>query len=270
MSTLPIFIEASQLASELDNPQLQLIDMSAPELYNEGHIPGAIHLDYSTIITQQPPVMGLLPDAQQLQQLFSLIGLRNDAQVVIYDAEGSGKSARLLWTLAACGFNNASILNGGRHAWLAADLPMTQASDQFPHSDFKVTPSPEVVADKAYVLQHLDDPRVMILDARSPAEFDGSDLRAANGGHIPGAHNLDWTLTFDPQDNFRIKSIAVLEALLAERHFSHDVEIIVHCQTHHRSALMYAILKLLGYPKVRGYPGSWSEWGNSDDVPVER
>ncbi len=266
---LPVFIEVDQLATLLSSTELQIIDMSALELYETGHIPGATHLEYSTIIQQHPPIMGLLPEYDELQTLFSHIGLRNDAHIVVYDADGSGKSARLFWTLAACGFDQVSILNGGRHAWHAENQPMTQETTIFSASNFTVIPTPEVIADKQYILDHLDDPRVMVLDARSPAEFNGSDLRAARGGHIPGAHNLDWTLTFNPQDNFRIKSAAILESLLAERHASHDKEIIVHCQSHHRSALLFAVLKSLGYSKVRGYHGSWSEWGNCEATPIE-
>ncbi len=264
-----VFVEANLLASQLDNPQLQIIDMSAPELYSESHIAGAIHLDYAQIIRQQPPILGLLPDFKPLQTLFSTIGLRNDAHIVAYDAEGSGKAARLLWTLAACGFKNVSILNGGRGAWQAAGYPMESACNPWPRSHFKLTPTPEVIADKAYILAHLDDPKITLLDARSPAEYCGDDLRAARGGHIPGAKNLDWSLTFNSQHDLRLKSTTVLEALMAERRIYRENEIIVHCQSHHRSALMYAILKFLGYPRVRGYHGSWSEWGNDNDTPIE-
>lgn len=266
---LPVFIEAGELAKSLDNSQLQIIDMSALSYYDESHIPGAIHLEYAEIITQQPPISGGLPDIEQLNTLFSTIGLRNDAHIIAYDAEGSGKSARLLWTLAAGGFDNVSILNGGRHAWLAGGYPLSSEATHWPENHFQLTTNPEVIADKAYILSHLNDPETVILDARSPAEYNGIDLRAARGGHIPGARNLDWTLTFDPQDNLRLKPIVEIDALLAERHIHRDQEIIVHCQSHHRSALIYAILKFLGYPKVRGYHGSWSEWGNCADTPIE-
>ncbi|MCF6219337.1 MAG: sulfurtransferase [Gammaproteobacteria bacterium] len=263
------FVEADALASQLNNPRLQTIDMSAPERYSESHIAGAAHLDYTQIIRQQPPILGLLPNFKQLQTLFSNIGLRNDAHIVVYDAEGSGKAARLLWTLAACGFNNISILNGGRSAWQAGNYPMESACNPWPASHFKLTPNPEVIADKAYILSHLNDPKITLLDARSPAEYCGDDLRAARGGHIPGAKNLDWSLTFNSQHDLRLKSATVLEALMTERRIYRENEIIVHCQSHHRSALMYAILKFLGYPRVRGYHGSWSEWGNCNDTPIE-
>ncbi len=264
-----VFVEADRLACQLNNPQLQIIDMSAPELYSESHLPGAIHLEYAEIITQQPPTLGLLPDFEQLQTLFSKIGLRNDAHIITYDAEGSGKAARLLWTLAACGFDNVSILNGGRSAWQAGGYPMESERNLWPASHFKVIPNPEVIADKAYILSHLDEPKITLLDARSPAEYCGDDLRAARGGHIPGAINMDWSLTFNSQHDLHLKPTTALKALMAERQINRENEIIVHCQSHHRSALMYAILKFLGYPKVRGYHGSWSEWGNCSDTPIE-
>lgn len=265
----PIFIEAAELASQLNNSKLQVIDMSAAELCSEGHIPGAIHLEYSEIIAQHPTILGLLPEYSHLQSLFSKIGLRNDRHLVVYDTEGSGKSARLLWTLACCGFENVSILNGGRNAWIAGNYPLNSNTEAWPASHFTVTPSPEVIADKAYILNHLETPSVQVLDARSHSEFYGIDRRAARGGHIPNAKNLDWTLTFDNEDNLRLKPKAIIEALLAERQINPSQEIIVHCQSHHRSALMYAILKSLGYTKVRGYHGSWSEWGNCTETPIE-
>ena len=267
---LPIFVDVETLAEQLNNQQLQIIDMCTLESYNEGHIPGACHLDYAQIVTQRPPISGLLPDYEYLGALFSQLGLHHNTHLVAYDSEGSGKAARLLWTLAACGFNNVSILNGGRHAWLAAKFPLSQEKPQSPSSKFTPTATPAVIADKSYILAHLDDPDVMILDARTAEEYDGTDLRAQRGGHIPGARNLDWSLTFDKQDLLRLKPTAVIEALLTKHGFSTQKEIIVHCQTHHRSALIYAILKSLGYPRVRGYHGSWSEWGNCIDTPIEK
>jgi len=266
----PIFVDAEQLAGQLNNQRLQIIDMCTLESYNEGHIPGALHLDYADIVAQRPPISGLLADYKHLEELFSQLGLRNNAHIIAYDSEGSGKAARLFWTLAACGINNVSILNGGIHAWLAGDHPLNKEKNQLSSNPFTLTPTADVIADKSYILEHLNTPDVMVLDARSPEEYSGSDLRAKRGGHIPGAKNLDWSLTFDRQDLLRLKPTATIQALLDERGFSTKKEIIVHCQTHHRSALIYAILKSLGYPKVRGYHGSWSEWGNCLETPIEK
>ncbi len=127
----------------------------------------------------------------------------------------------------------------------------------------------DVVADKAYILAHLDDLGVVILDTRSPAEFSGIDIRAARGGHIPGAINMDWILAMDRERNLRLKSEVELRGILENLGITPDKEVITHCQTHHRSSHTYVTLKALGFPRIKGYPGSWSEWGNDLELPIE-
>ncbi len=110
---------------------------------------------------------------------------------------------------------------------------------------------------------------VVILDTRSPAEFSGIDRRAARGGHIPGAVNMDWSVALDRERNLRLKPAVELRGILDNLGITPDKEVITHCQTHHRSSHTYLMLKALGYPRTRGYPGSWSEWGNDLELPTE-
>ncbi len=119
------------------------------------------------------------------------------------------------------------------------------------------------------MLAHLDDPAVALLDARTPEEFAGVSVRALRGGHIPGARNLNWLDTVDRERNLRLKGDAELRALLDARGLDAGKEIITYCHTHHRSSHSYVMLKHLGYPRVRGYAGSWSQWGNSPETPIE-
>ncbi len=132
---------------------------------------------------------------------------------------------------------------------------------------YNATRTPHAIADKSYILSSLDDPDIVILDVRTPAEYSGLDLRAARGGHIPGAINMDWTLTMDRDRNLRLKPEDELRDMLRELGITPDMEVIAHCQTHHRSAHTYIVLKSLGYSRIRGYDGSWSEWGNDPEVP---
>ncbi len=109
----------------------------------------------------------------------------------------------------------------------------------------------------------------VLLDARSPEEYNGTKRFTARSGHIPGAVNLNWLDTMDRHRNLRLKTDAELRRMLSERGITPDKEVIVYCQTHHRSAHSYVMLKSLGYTNIKGYPGAWSEWGNSNDTPIE-
>jgi thiosulfate/3-mercaptopyruvate sulfurtransferase len=110
---------------------------------------------------------------------------------------------------------------------------------------------------------------VAIIDARSPAEYSGRDKRAERAGHIPGAVNLNWTTAMDQPRKLRLKQEEVLRQMLSDLGVTPDKEVIVYCQTHHRSSHTYIMLKALGYPNVKAYPGSWAEWGNSPETPIE-
>jgi len=267
---LPLLVEADVLQGHLDEPGLLVVDLTKTETYAQGHIPGAVFLDYAHIVRMEKPVGGLLPTAAQLEVVFSNLGLTADTHVVAYDDEGGGKAARLLWTLEAAGHHHYSLLNGGLHVWANEGHPL----DQQPHtpepSDYTVTlPAEcEAVVQRDFILNHLDDTNVALLDARSPAEFCGDKLFAVRGGHIPGAINIEWTEFMDQSHNLRIKGIAELRNMLEEKGFTPDKIVVAYCHTHHRSAHTWFVLKYLGYT-ARGYEGSWSDWGNQPDTPIE-
>ena len=269
---LPLLIEPEQLQPCLADPAILIVDLCDPARYTTtGHIPGAVHLDYADLVWAEPPAMGLLPDEAHLSEVLSRLGLTPDRQVVAYDDEGNGRAGRLLWTLAALGHERVALLNGGIHAWDAAGGSLEAGLRHPPPSAYhaRFDEPPTVVADKDYLLARLGQPDLALLDTRTPAEFAGLDQRAARGGHIPGAVNLNWTDAMDPQRQLRLQPDPVLRKLLERRGVTPDKEVIVYCQTHHRSAHTYWVLRYLGYPRVRGYPGAWSEWGNDPGLPVE-
>lgn len=269
ISRFPLVIEPDQLQTQLDEPDLLIVDLCKPDTYAKAHVPGAIHLGYAQIIAMQKPVMGLLPDADTLSRLFSSLGLKPDTHVIAYDEEGGGAAARLLWTLDAIGHDKASLLNGGLHAWLKEGHPVDDEPIQATPSHYKASIVDTPIADQQFIRKHLDDADVMLLDSRSPEEFRGERKFAAHAGRIPGAVNLDWFNVMDQDHNMRLKPEAELRALMEARGLTDDKTIVTYCQSHHRSALTYFVLKVLGYPKIKGYPGSWSDWGNSEDLPIE-
>lgn len=264
---LALIVEPADLYERLPEPGLLIVDMNPLEHYQQAHIPDAVQLDYSAIVASQPPVMGLLPPAEQLSRVFSALGLTPETQVVAYDSEGGGKAGRLIYTLHAIGHEKCSWLNGGLLAWQAAGLTVESGINPPTPSSYRAKLAATNALDKTQLLVSLG--RLKLLDTRTSGEFTGADVRAARGGHIPGAKNLDWTLAMDRANNFKLKPESELRALLAERGIHPDDEIVVYCQTHHRSAHTYTWLKALGY-KVKGYPGAWSDWGNDPATPVEK
>lgn len=266
---LPLLLEPDALASLLGSPDLLVVDLSKATTYAQYHVPGALHLEYAQIIHGRPPTPGLLPDDEQLSRAFASIGLTPATQVIAYDDEGGGKAARLLWTLDVIGHAHAALLNGGLHAWANEGHAYNHAPIAVTPSDYTVTRTNQGLADKDYVLAHLGKPDVALLDARSAAEYSGTKVFAARGGHIPGAINIEWLEAIDQRRNMRLKPADELRALFTAHGVTPDKEVITYCQTHHRSALSYLVLKSLGYPNIKGYAGSWSEWGNDPGTPVE-
>ncbi|NQD94176.1 sulfurtransferase [Pseudomonas sp. CrR25] len=270
LAELPLVIEPADLTQHLNAPELILVDLTSPARYAAGHIPGARFVDPKRTQLGQPPAPGLLPERGQLEQLFAELGHRPDAVYVVYDDEGGGWAGRFIWLLDVIGHARYHYLDGGLLAWQAENRPLSNAAPAAPVDSGALTLSLEdaPTASREYLLSRLGAADLAIWDARSPAEYRGEKAFAAKAGHIPGAVNLEWTAAMDQARNLRIRQD--LPALLASIGISPDKEVITHCQTHHRSGFTYLVAKALGYPRVKAYAGSWGEWGNHPDTPVER
>ena len=270
MTELPLIIEPEQLEAHLDDPSVVVVDLCKAKQYRKAHIPGAHFVNYPDILRIEKPMMGLLPTDVQFSALVSSLGITANTHVVAYDDEGGGCASRFIWTLHVFGHSRTSLLNGGLFSWaneghaLSAEVPSRQPSD------YRLTDTGQYRADTDYILKHLDDPQTVLLDARSLNEYTGSKRYANRGGHIPGAKRYEWTDAMDRGNNLRLRPADAIQQELDQLGVTRDKEVIVYCQTHHRSAFSYVMLRALGYDAVRGYPGSWSEWGNRDDTPVEQ
>ncbi|MAY72552.1 MAG: thiosulfate sulfurtransferase [Halomonas sp.] len=268
---LPLIAEPEELAGMLDHEDILVIDVPLKaESYAEGHVPGAIFLDHRRLLKGSGDVPNDVPDEEALSQLFSSLGLTRDTHVVAYDDEGGGWAGRLLWTLELIGHKRYSYLNGGIHAWRDEGLPQSTEDHAPEPSDYQAEVlNPEAAIDRLELEERLGSDNFAIWDARSVDEFDGNKGQNRHLGHLPGAVNMEWTDAMDRERSLRLRDYAELITELGAMGITPDMEVVTHCQTHHRSGFTWLVGKALGFERMRAYPGSWKEWGNRDDTPIE-
>lgn len=263
---LPLVANPEQISPEI-RKSLKIVDVRPQEAYSEAHIPGAVHLDAVLLGRSENLANGLLPDPAGIETLATAIGLQENDHVLAYDNGAGNAAARFIWVMHAYGFMNISWLNGGFNGWIASGGD----SNANPVDIESNTSSLQFVAGNVISVDalnaKLDEPDMTVLDVRSAAEFEGSDVRSARGGHVPGALHSEWTVVFD-EAGF-LKDDATLHELFAELGVVKEKQVVVYCQTHQRSALTYIVLKHLGYENVCAIDGAWSAWGNDENVPIE-
>ena len=262
-------LEPRELAARLGDPQLIIVDVSSPERYHAGHVPGAIHLPPAALMRGTAPAPGKLPEQAQLDALFSWLGLAPDRHVIAYDDEGGGWAGRLLWTLDVIGHDRWSYLDGGIHAWAGDGLPLETEPRQPASAPCHCQVRPGPLAELEEVLAQIGRPDSIVWDARSREEYLGLRSPSARHGHIPGAVHLDWLELMDRERALRLKPLEQLRQTLAGLGITPDKTIYTHCQSHHRSGLSYLVGRLLGLD-IRAYHGSWGEWGNRPDTPINQ
>ncbi|BBO55748.1 MULTISPECIES: sulfurtransferase [Cobetia] len=272
---LPLIVEPQQLAEMLDHPDIVIVDVPLKAESHARHVPGARLLDFKQLVGSNDDDIPGVPSPEALSGVMSALGITRDSHVVAYDDEGGGWAGRLLWTLALLGHTRYSYLNGGLHAWQGDGLPLSDtASDWSPSEYHAAYMDTSVMATREDILDRLatEDPQesVVVWDARSAEEYRGEKGQNARLGHIPGAVHFEWTEAMDRERNLRIRDYAELVTELGARGLNPEQHIVTHCQSHHRSGLTWLVGQALGFSDVRAYPGSWKEWGNRDDTPIER
>ena len=249
-------------------PGALVIDLRPAEEFAAGHIPGAVHLDLwgvSLIDTSEAPLRAFM---WMIGHLFSLRGVTPERPVVVYEQDSGMRAARAFWFLEYLGHPNVSVLDGGFKAWRRAGMPVTTDVEAPVPSTWHGTPDASRLATWQQVRDRLGRPETAIVDTRSDAEYFAEAVRAKRGGAVPGAVHLEWTNNLD--DEGRYKPAGDLRAMYAAQGVTPDREVVTYCQGGYRAAHTYLALRLLGYPNVRNYTGSWKEWGDREDLPIER
>jgi thiosulfate/3-mercaptopyruvate sulfurtransferase len=245
-----------------------LIDLRPAEQFCRGLIPGAVHLDLwgiSLIDTNDAPLRAFM---WMIGHLFSLRGASPERPIVVYEKDSGLRAARAFWFLEYLGHPDVRVLDGGVDAWMAAGLPLTTDATAPVPGSWHGTPDPVFVATWRDVRASLERAQTCILDTRSDGEYTGRTVRARRGGAIPGAVHLEWTGNLAPDGRF--KSADELRAMYESIGITRDRDVITYCQGGYRAAHSYLALRILDFPRVRPYVGSWKEWGDREDLPIEQ
>ncbi len=277
----PDSLVATQWVEEnLSNPKVRIVEVDVDSAaYETGHIPGAVGWNWKTDLETE--VVRDIADPSGVERLLSEAGVTDDTTIVLYGDNNNWFAAYALWLLEYYGIDNVKLMNGGRKKWVDEGRPLTTEAPRYPKTSFKVRAAPraEIRALRDQVLavatRRTDD--VALVDVRSPREYSGELLAPENlpqegsqrGGHIPGARNIVWSQAVNEDGTF--KSADELMQLYQSQGVTPDKEVIAYCRIGERSAHTWFVLThLLGYPKVRNYDGSWTEYGSLVGAPIER
>lgn len=256
------------LARRLDSGEaLLVLDVRAAEAFANGHIPHARHIDLwgvSLVDTDPAPLKAFM---WMIDHVLNLRGVTSDVPVVVYGDQSDVKAARVFWFLEYFGHPRVQMLDGGFAAWTRAGLPVTQHGEAPAKSEWSGTARQDRIATWREVKERIGSGDAVILDTRSDDEYYGTLVRASRGGAIPGAVHLEWTNNLDADGRYR--PAADLRAMYERAGITPDKEIVTYCQGGYRAAHSYVALRLLGYPRVRNYTGSWKEWGDREDLPID-
>ncbi|HRW03626.1 MAG TPA: sulfurtransferase [Caldilineaceae bacterium] len=273
-----VLVSTDWVAEHLEDPNVRLVESNEDILlYNTGHIPGAVKIDWHADLND--PMVRDYIDRAQFEALLRRNGIGEDTTVVFYGDKNNWWATYAFWVFQLFGFQNGKVMDGGRAKWVAEERPLTREVPSYPASNYVASERNDAPI-RAYrddVLAHIKV-NGKLVDVRSPGEYKGELLHMADypqegalrGGHIPGAKNVPWARAANPDGTFK-SADELREIYEEEQGLNANDNVIAYCRIGERSSHTWFVLTyLLGYDKVRNYDGSWTEWGNAVRLPVER
>ena len=272
-------VSTEWVAAHLADPALRIVESNEdPLLYASGHLPGAAEVDWTRDLND--PVRRDYLQRHEFEKLMSRLGISRETTVVFYGDKNNWWACYAFWIFQLFGHDRAKVMDGGRLKWEQEGRPLTREVPSFPTAKYRAPERDDtrVRAFRHQVMEHIEDGKPLI-DVRSPEEFSGERLHmpaypnegALRGGHVPGAKSVPWGRAVDA-DSGCFKTADELRAIYEkDKGLRSSDDVIAYCRIGERSSHTWFVLTyLLGYPRVRNYDGSWTEWGNLVGVPIER
>jgi thiosulfate/3-mercaptopyruvate sulfurtransferase len=273
-----VLVDTQWVADHMNDHEVRIaeVDYDPTANYNLGHVPGAALFDWKKDIND--PVTRNIFNRRACEDLLQRAGVSNNTILVLYGDFNNWFAAFAFWAFKYYGFKDVRLMNGGRKKWLEEDRAVSKEIPHYQRGNFTATePDKNIRVFLNQVKEALGKENIAMVDVRSPKEFTGEILappeypteHAQRGGHIPGASNIPWSQAV--RDDGTFKSVEELKQIYQSKGIIPDKEIIAYCRIGERSSHTWFVLKyLLGYPNVKNYDGSWTEWGNMVDNPIEK